>query len=179
MSHDTTHKSCQKKTCATPPSLQITSVGAQMATETIYKVAEVARTLKCATHVMEKLVHLASGTNEHLTLLHWLVLVRLSRTPTCKQTELKCDTKIAPAYLTRLVDDLTREGLVRRHRSSSDRRQILLALTEHGRSAASELLASLNDVTRPSQLSAIEHLGASLDQFVSLADGEEWFGSGA
>jgi DNA-binding MarR family transcriptional regulator len=179
MNHRMTHKSSRQKACATPASLQITSVGAQMATETIYKVAEVARTLKCATHIMEKIVHLASRTNEHLTLLHWLVLVRLSHTPTCKQTELKCDTKIAAAYLTRLVDDLTREGLVRRHRSSSDRRQIVLALTERGRSAASELLASLNDVTRPSQLSAIELLGASLEQFVSLADGEQWFGSGA
>lgn len=155
----------------------LTSVSAQTATETIYKVAEVARTLKCATHVMEKLVHIDSGANEHLTLLHWLVLVRLSSAPTCKQMELKSDTKIAAAYLTRLLDDLTRDGLVRRHRSSSDRRQIILALTERGRSAAVELLASLNDVTQPSQLNAIEHLGASLEQFVSLAIGEGWFGN--
>ncbi|MFK2873253.1 winged helix-turn-helix transcriptional regulator [Dyella lipolytica] len=140
--------------------------------------AEVARTLKSATHVMEKLAHLASGTNEHLSLLHWLVLVRLSGAPTCKQMELKSDTKIAAAYLTRLLDDLTRGGLVRRHRSSSDRRQILLALTERGKSAAFELLASLNDAIRPSQLDAIEHLGSSLEQFVALAAGEGWFGNG-
>lgn len=158
---------------------QFTSVSAQAATQTIYKVVEVARTLKCVTHVMEKVVHLASGTSEHLTMLHWLVLVRLSSAPTCKQIELKSDTKIAAAYLTRLLDDLTREGLVRRHRSSSDRRQILLALTERGRSAAFDLLSSLNDVAQPSQLSAIEDLGSSLEQFVSLAAGEKWFGNGA
>ncbi|HUB89674.1 MAG TPA: MarR family winged helix-turn-helix transcriptional regulator [Dyella sp.] len=159
--------------------LPLTSPGAQAAADAIYKVAEVARALKCATNVVEKLVHLASATSEHLTLLHWLVLVRLARTPTCRQLELKSDTKIAAAYLTRLLDDLTREGLVRRHRSSSDRRQILLSLTEHGRRVALELLASLNDVTQPSRLNAIDHLGASLENFVSLAAGEGWLGNGA
>jgi DNA-binding MarR family transcriptional regulator len=178
MNKQATHNTSRQETPATLASHQFTSVNPQTATETIYKVAEVARTLKLATHVMEKVVHIASGTNEHLTLLHWLVLVRLTSTPTCKQMELKSDTKIAAAYLTRLLDDLTREGLVRRHRSSSDRRQILLALTEHGRSSALELLAALNNVTQPSQLNAIEHLRASLEQFVSLSAGEEWFGLG-
>jgi DNA-binding MarR family transcriptional regulator len=145
------------------------------AKETMYKVAEVSRTLRCATSVVEKLVHLASGANDRLTLSHWLVLVRLSGTATCKQLDLKSDTKIAPAYLTRLLDDLTREGLVRRHRSSSDRRQILLSLTERGRQAASELLASLNGMTQASQLDAIEHLVSSLEQFVTQLAGETKF----
>ncbi|RUL66832.1 MarR family transcriptional regulator [Dyella dinghuensis] len=130
-------------------------------------------------HVMEQLVQLASGANEHLTLLHWLVLARLSSASTCKQMELKSDTKIAAAYLTRLLDDLVRDGLVRRHRSSSDRRQILLALTERGKSATRKLLTTLNEIAQPSQLNAIEHLGASLESFVSLAAGEGWFGIGA
>ncbi len=153
---------------------QLARAGARAATDTIYKVAEVAGSLRRATQVMDKWVHIASGTNEHLTMSHWLVLVRLSSAPICKQADLKCDTKIAASHLTRLVDDLTREGLVRRHRSSSDRRQILLALTEQGRSLALGLLASLNDVTQPSQLDAIEDLGASLERFVSLAAGEAW-----
>jgi DNA-binding MarR family transcriptional regulator len=174
-----THHSLERIARAQLAQHKLASVSAQTATETIYKVAEVARTLKCATHAMEKVVHVVSGTNEHLTLLHWLVLARLSGTPTCKQMELKSDTKIAAAYLTRLLDDLVREGLVRRHRSSSDRRQILLTLTEHGRSATLELLTTLNDVARPSQLNAIEHLGASLEHFVSLATEEGWFGIGA
>jgi len=171
--HSRRHKT--RPTLASHPSA---SGGAQAAEEIIYKVAEVARALKFATHIIEKLMHVASGTLEHMTILHWLVLVRLSKAPTCKQMDIKSDTKIAAAYLTRLLDDLTREGLVRRHRSSSDRRQILLALTAHGKSAALELLASLNDITQPSQLSAIEHLGASLEQFVSLADAEGWSGNG-
>jgi DNA-binding MarR family transcriptional regulator len=179
MNKHATHNSCRQKPRAQLAPNQIPSANAQTATETIYKVAEVARTLKLATHAVEQWVHLVSGTNEHLTLLHWLVLARLSSTSTCKQMELKSDTKIAAAYLTRLLDDLTRQGLVRRHRSSSDRRQILLALTERGRNATLALLTSLNDVAQPSQLNAIEHLGASLEQFVSLAVGEGWAGIGA
>jgi DNA-binding MarR family transcriptional regulator len=176
MNKQATHHSLKR---VTRTQLELTNISAQTATETIYKVAEVARTLKYATHAMEKVVHVVSGTNEHLTLLHWLVLARLSGTPTCKQMELKSDTKIAAAYLTRLLDDLVREGLVRRHRSSSDRRQILLTLTERGRTATLELLTTLNDVARPSQLNAIEHLSASLEHFVSLATEEGWFGIGA
>lgn len=176
MNKQAAHHSLKRVTRA---QLELTNISAQTAAETIYRVAEVARTLKCATHAMEKVVHVVAGTNEHLTLLHWHVLARLSSASMCKQMELKSDTKIAAAYLTRLLDDLVREGLVRRHRSSSDRRQILLALTERGRSATLELLTTLNDVARPSQLNAIEHLGASLEHFVSLATGEGWFGIGA
>jgi DNA-binding MarR family transcriptional regulator len=176
MNNHATHSSRRKKTRPAIAPRPFTSARAQMAEEAIYKVAEVARALKCATHAMEKWVHLAAGTNEHLTLSHCLILVRLSSTQTCKQIELKSDTKIAATYLTRLLDDLTREGLVRRHRSSSDRRQILLALTEQGRSAALNLLASLTDVAQPSQLSAIEHLSISLEQFVALAAEGGWFG---
>ncbi|WP_266180410.1 MarR family transcriptional regulator [Dyella humicola] len=153
-------------------------VSEQTATETIYKVTEVARSLRCASQLMEKWVAMAAGASEHLTMSHWLVLVRLSSAPTCKQAELKCDTKISAPHLTRLIDDLTRQGLVRRHRSSSDRRQILLALTEQGRAAALGLLASLDHVSGPSQLNAIEDLGTSLEQFVSLAAGDGWFGGG-
>lgn len=178
MNKHATHTGRRQHGRATLAQQPFSHVGAQAAAETIYKVAEVTRTLKRATHVMETWVHSASGTNEQLTMSHWLVLVRLSSAPTCKQTELKCDTKIAPSHLTRLIDDLARQGLVRRHRSSSDRRQILLALTEQGRAAALGLLASLNDVTRPTQLNAIEHLGTSLEQFVSLAAGEGWCGRG-
>jgi DNA-binding MarR family transcriptional regulator len=173
MNRNTTPNSPRRKTpsvLAAPPAV---STSVQTAAETVYKVAEVSRTLKCATNVVEKWVKLASGSDGHLTLLHWLVLVRLSGTTTCKQLDLKSDTKIAPAYLTRLLDDLTNEGLVRRHRSSSDRRQILLTLTERGRELARGLLASLSDVTQPIQLDAIEHLASSLQQFVSLTDCEK------
>jgi len=172
--HATYHRRRKDMRWALAPD-QLAHESARTATDTLYRLAEVARSLRRATQVMEKWVHIAAGTHEHLTMSHWLVLVRLSSAPTCKQTEIKGDTKIAASHLTRLIDDLTREGLVRRHRSSSDRRQILLALTEQGRSFALGLLGSLNDVTQPSRLNAIEDLGTSLEQFVSLAAGDTWF----
>lgn len=147
--------------------------GTHPATEALYKMAQFGRTLKHATHVLEKLMQTASSMHQHLTLSHWLVLVRLSSTVTCKQMELRTDTKITAAHLTRLVDDLAREGMVRRHRSSSDRRQILLSPTEHGKRVAMGLLASLKELTGPPQLSAMEQLCELLGRFVLLADGRE------
>jgi DNA-binding MarR family transcriptional regulator len=174
MNRHTSQHPHRRKTPAAHPTPEVADIHALSAREVVYKVAEVSRMLRCATSVMEKLVHLASSANGHLTLSHWLVLVHLSGMPTCKQTDLKLDTKIAAAYLSRLLDDLTREGLVRRHRSPQDRRQILLALTARGKDAASELLASLNHVSQPTQVNAIENLAASLEQFVSFAAAERW-----
>jgi DNA-binding MarR family transcriptional regulator len=133
---------------------------------TIYRMAEISRVLRSVTSALEKLMHAASGSND-LTLMHCLVLVHLSRSATCKQVELKSATGIAPAHLTRLVDELVHQGLVGRHRSSWDRRQLNLALTAQGRETALHLLASLKELTDQTQLDAIEHLGSSLEHFVS------------
>jgi DNA-binding MarR family transcriptional regulator len=142
--------------------------------DALYKMAEVSRVLRSATSAIEKLGHLASGTND-LTLMHCLVLVHLSRTATCKQTDLKVATGIAPNHLTKLLDELTYRDLVHRNRSSSDRRQIILALTTRGRETALRLLAALHDFTNKTQLNAIEQLGSSLERFVSTTENDSWF----
>jgi DNA-binding MarR family transcriptional regulator len=95
-----------------------------------------------ANSAIEKIVQLASGAN-NLTLAHWIILVYLARAELCKQGDLMSGTGIAVGYLTRLLDDLEAKGMIRRHRSSEDRRQILLALTDSGKSAALALLGSL------------------------------------
>ena len=150
-----------------PEAIDMTDVDA------LYKMAEVSRILKSATSTIEKFAHLASGTND-LTLMHCLVLVHLSRKASCKQLDLKSATGIAPTYLTKVVDELTHRGFVRRHRSSWDRRQIILALTAPGRETALRLLASLHELTNKTQLNAIEQLGSSLKRFVSTAANGEW-----
>lgn len=129
--------------------------------EALYKMAEVSRILKNATSAIEKLAHIASGTND-LTLMHCLVLVHLSKTPTCKQGSLKSVAGITPAHMTKLVDELVNRGLVRRHRSSGDRRQIILALTAPGRETAQRLVVSLREHANDIQLGAIEELGSLL-----------------
>ncbi|GGA41976.1 MarR family winged helix-turn-helix transcriptional regulator [Dyella nitratireducens] len=139
--------------------------------DALYKMAEVSRILKSATSTIEKLAHLASGTND-LTLMHCLVLVHLSRTVSCKQLDLKYATRIASPYLTKLIDELTIRGFVRRHRSSGDRRQIILVLTAPGRETALRLLASLHELTHQTQRDAIEQLGFSLKRFVITTGNE-------
>jgi DNA-binding MarR family transcriptional regulator len=81
---------------------------------------------------------------------------------TCKQVDLKSLPGIASPHLTRLLDELTDRGLVYRGRSSEDRRQVLLSLTDSGREAASCLLTALNALTDNEWFNALEQLGASL-----------------
>jgi DNA-binding MarR family transcriptional regulator len=144
----------------------------QDAGKTIHAMATLSRELKHATATLEKIAHAASGTND-LTLLHWLVLVHLSSKSPCKQTDLKSTTYIAPAYLTRLLDELTDRGLVRRHRSSQDRRQILLALTPEGRESAHQLLISLGELVDGEQRGAISNLVTCLEQLTAMMHGNE------
>ena len=122
------------------------AIPAPAAAGALYKLAETGRVLKNATAAIEKQAQEATGRND-LTLMHCLVLVHLLRSPTCRQVELKSATGITPANLTKLVDELHHENLVARIRSYSDRRQMILMLTEQGRETASRLLAALNDVS--------------------------------
>ncbi|WP_196240320.1 MarR family winged helix-turn-helix transcriptional regulator [Dyella choica] len=122
---------------------------------------------------MERLVRLASGSSD-LTLAHWLVLVHLSKTSSCKQADLKSATGFAPAHLTKLLDELVDRRLVHRHRSSWDRRQILLASTGTGRETARKLLLSLSQLAGKARVEAIESLSSSLEGFVSMTANDGW-----
>jgi DNA-binding MarR family transcriptional regulator len=133
----------------------------------ILAMTKLSRELKNATSALEKVAHEASGTND-LTLLHWAVLANLACKSSCKQVDLKSTTGIAAAYLTRLVDELAHRGLVRRHRSSGDRRQMVLALTEAGKEAKRRLLMGLGEHINDGQLEAMMALSASLEQFVGV-----------
>ena len=68
--------------------------------------------------------------------------------PTCKQIDLKSLPGIASSHLTGLLDELTDRGLVCRGRSSEDRRQVLLSLTERQLSgiSSSRNFRSRNDL---------------------------------
>jgi DNA-binding MarR family transcriptional regulator len=131
--------------------------------ETIYKIAAVRHTLRNVATAMEELVQRASGMTD-LTLAHALVLVRLTRMPTCKQVDLKSLPGIGSPHLTRLLDELARRGLVDRSRSSGDRRQVLLSLTDSGREAALRLLRALHTLTDSEWLNALDRLGLRVAQ---------------
>jgi DNA-binding MarR family transcriptional regulator len=132
-----------------------------MSNDTIYKLAAATHTLRSVAAAMEQLVRRASGVTD-LKLAQAFILVSLARTPTCRQVDLKSLPGIASPHLTRLLDELTDRGLVWRARSSEDRRQVLLSLTDSGREAASCLLTALNAVTDNEWFDALEELGTSL-----------------
>ena len=73
--------------------------------------------------------------DEHRLALHeYDVLLRLAHAPgrTLRMTELAERVMISPSGLTRLVDRLVRDGLVRRERFEGDARVMLARLTEQG-----------------------------------------------
>lgn len=129
--------------------------------ETIYKLATLKHTLRNVAAAMEELVRRASGMTD-LTLSHALVLVRLARMPTCRQVDLKSLPGIGSPHLTRLLDELAGRGLVDRSRSSADRRQVLLSLTDSGRDAALRLLRALSTLADHEWLNALDQLGSTL-----------------
>ena len=136
----------------------------QTAAETMHKIAAVSRRLKSTGSAIEKIVQTASGGGD-LTLAHWLILVHLSRARTCRQGELHAETAIAAGYLTRLLDELEGKSMICRRRSTEDRRQILLSLTDRGRDAAVALLAA---IAQCELLSTLDKLQSSLDRFLSV-----------
>jgi len=144
------------------PPLSVDGIAIQGATETMHKVAEVSRSLKSVVSVIETLVQTTSGGGD-LTLTHCLILVNLSRSHTCKQSDLHSATGITPGYLTRLMDTLVAKSMVHRRRSTRDRRQILLGLTDHGKDVTLSLLAAIG---QHRLLGALDNLKSSLDRFL-------------
>jgi DNA-binding MarR family transcriptional regulator len=135
----------------------------QAAAETIHKIAAIVRGLKSANSAIENLVIAAAGRSD-LTLAHWLILVYQARGEPRRQSEVNLETGMTAGYMTRLLDELDTKGLIRRHRSTEDRRQILLSLTEAGREATLSLLAAIDQRRLPG---ALDGLKTSLDSFLA------------
>ena len=74
--------------------------------------------------------------DEHnLSLASYDVLLRLVRAPerTLRMTDLAARVMMSPSGLTRVVDRLVSQALVRRQRGDSDARAMLVNLTDYGR----------------------------------------------
>jgi MarR family transcriptional regulator, 2-MHQ and catechol-resistance regulon repressor len=70
------------------------------------------------------------------------VLIRLSRSPEgqLRMTDLSTQTSLSTSGVTRVVDRLERDGLVRRRACSSDRRSSYAVITEAGRCRLESIL---------------------------------------
>ena len=78
-----------------------------------------------------------------LTNAQWLPLYKLHLGSASTVAELARECQLDSGGMTRLLDRLEAKGLVRRERSSEDRRVVSLGLTDEGRAAARNIPAVL------------------------------------
>lgn len=84
---------------------------------------------------------------EHdLTYVQWLPLYKLLLNSDTRSTCLARDLGMDPASVTRALDRIEAKGLLRRERSTTDRRRVELVLTEQGRAVATQVPEVLCDV---------------------------------
>lgn len=104
-----------------------------------------------------------------ITLEQWVVLHRLSEGDGVTHKALGARSEKDPTNITRIVDQLTRKGLVERRSHPEDRRCSLLFITEAGRELDAvltpieqEVIASVLEGLDPSELSnlrkALQHI---------------------
>ena len=81
-----------------------------------------------------------------LTYVQWLPLYKLAMDEGNTVASLARDLAIDPGAMTRSLDRLEAKGLVRRERSTEDRRVVHLRLTDDGRAVARKVPAVLAEV---------------------------------
>lgn len=81
-----------------------------------------------------------------LTYAQWIPLFKLLRQDGCTPIAMARDLSVDPAALTRSLNRLEAKGLIRRERSTQDRRVVHLWLTDDGRSVAEHVPGVLAEV---------------------------------
>jgi MarR family transcriptional regulator, organic hydroperoxide resistance regulator len=71
--------------------------------------------------------------DDGLTIAQVRALFALDKTEAATAGEIAETARLSPASVTAMLDDLERDGIVTRVRSDSDRRRVLVTLTEDGR----------------------------------------------
>jgi DNA-binding MarR family transcriptional regulator len=72
-------------------------------------------------------------TDDGLTIAQVRALFALDKTEAATAGEIAETARLSPASVTAMLDDLERDGIVTRVRSDSDRRRVLVTLTDEGR----------------------------------------------
>lgn len=109
--------------------------------------------------------------NQPISLTQWVALMTLSQCAHASPTELSCHMGHDMGALTRLVDEMQRDGLVRRERSEHDRRAVEIAITPEGRKVANAgkrvVVDLLNELVKPYSAQEIEALIVLLQKFLA------------
>ncbi|QXZ11335.1 MarR family winged helix-turn-helix transcriptional regulator [Comamonas sp. Y33R10-2] len=99
---------------------------------------------------------------EHgLTYVQWLPLYKLLMDANTNSSDLAKALGMDPASVTRALDRIEAKGLLRRERSSSDRRVVHLALTQEGKRVATHVPKVLTQVLN-GHLSGFSHSECTL-----------------
>ena len=91
-----------------------------------------------------------------LTYAQWIPLFKLLREDGCTPVAMARDLSVDPAALTRSLHRLEAKGLLRRERSTQDRRVVHLRLTDEGRAVAEHVPGVMADVLN-AHLSGFSH----------------------
>jgi DNA-binding MarR family transcriptional regulator len=108
---------------------------------------------------------------EQISFTQWMVIATLGRYERLTATALSEETCHDMGALTRVVDDLEEEGLVRRERTERDRRVVEIALTPQGRrylqSGKRLVVELLNFLVGPFSREELETLIALLQRMMA------------
>ena len=114
-----------------------------------------------------------------ISFTQWMVLMWLTQRPHASPTELSAHLGHDMGALTRMVDELERDGMVRRDRSRQDRRAVEIAVTPEGRRVAhagkrlmvdllNELVAPYSKAEADALISLLQHLLSRLQNAAGL-----------
>ena len=120
---------------------------------------------------------------QQVTFTQWMVMANLARFEHLTATELASETCYDMGALTRIVDDLEAQGLVRRARSERDRRVVEITLTAEGRQqlqAGKRIVVDLlNSLVEPFSRQELETLIALMQRVLGrLQEAEQMSSAG-
>jgi len=108
--------------------------------------------------------------SEPLSFTRWMILMWLTQRPHASPTELSTHLGHDMGALTRVVDQLEREALVRRERSELDRRAVQIGVTPEGRRMAHAgkrvMLDLVNQLVEPLSRTETDALISSLQRLL-------------
>lgn len=108
--------------------------------------------------------------SEPLSFTQWMILMWLTQRPHASPTELSAHLGHDMGALTRVVDQLEHEALVRRERSELDRRAVQIAVTPEGRRMAHAgkrvMLDLVNQLVEPLSRTETDALISSLQRLL-------------
>lgn len=109
--------------------------------------------------------------SQPISFTQWLVLFWLVQRPYASPTELSAHLGHDMGALTRVADELERNGMVRRDRSQRDRRAVELAITPDGRRQALAgkrlMVELLNELVAPYSNTEVDMLISLLQRLLS------------